>query len=301
MSLWKKALCDYREGLHDYPEKTRTRRLSQLGHFATWCSGRGWEPSDLSLNELESYQAHLVESGGISGRPLDPSTIKDYLVTLTGFFGWLVRQRRLLTNPAKDLVLPKNRHRIPRTLTVAQIERVMRQPDLETPAGLRDRAILETLYATGIRASELAKLTVQDLDPSRGLVWIRQGKGRKDRLVPMTERAERWVEHYLVDVRAAWITGPDEGRLFIRPPSRPLKNTYLAKRVKTYLRKAGIDIDGACHLFRHSVATLMMENGADLSVIAEMLGHSSLESTQIYTHVSLKQLRAIQKQTEPKE
>ena len=267
-----------------------------------WCIDQGIDhPKDIVFRNLQAYIAHLSQSQSRRKRSMHPNTIKDHLASIKGFSRWLNQAQHILSNPAKDLVLPKSPHRIPRILSTAEIERIMAQPDLDTMFGLRNRTIMETFYATAIRSSELARLTITDIDLHRELIWIRMGKGRKDRLVPITERGSMWIERYLKNVRHYWIAGPDSGTLFLTPHGKPLHNVFLSKMVKKAMIKAGIKREGACHLFRHSVATMMMERGADLRVIQEMLGHSTMQATQIYTHVSIAKLREVHKKSHPAE
>ena len=186
MSHWVMLSEGYLDWMiaHHYADTTIPRRRRHLGQFAAWCESQGLtHPANVNLGDLEAYQASLAEVRS-KGRALHINTIKDYLVTLQGFFKWLSRNGVLLMNPAKDLCVSKAPNRLPRVLTETQIEATLDQADTATPEGLRDRAIMETFYATGMRVSELANLQTTDLDMGRELVWIRLGKGKKDRLVP---------------------------------------------------------------------------------------------------------------------
>ena len=202
---------------------------------------------------------------------------------------------------AKDLELPKPERRLPlQVLTADEVESTMNQTDVQRPMGLRDRAILETFYSTGIRASELANLQLYDLDADRKVLIIRQGKGKKDRVVPIGERAIRWLQKYMADVRPALVeqTQPHP-TLFVTAQGTPISRSLLACLVKRYMRKAGIRKPGSCHLLRHTAATLMMENGADLRSLQLFLGHACLKTTQLYTHVSIQRLQEVHRKTHP--
>ena len=172
-------------------------------------------------------------------------------------------------------------------------------PDVGNATGLRDRAILETLYSTGMRRMELIGLQVGSVDVERGTVMIRQGKGKKDRMIPIGERALVWIAAYRDRGRPELVTGRDEGTLFLTNLGLPLSPGWLSIRVRDCVDKARVGKEGSCHLFRHTMATLMLENGADTRYIQAMLGHASLETTQIYTKVSIRALKAIHTATHP--
>ena len=165
--------------------------------------------------------------------------------------------------------------------------------------GLRDRAILETFYSTGMRRKELLNLLLTDLDAQRGTVFIRQGKGRKDRLIPIGERACAWIEKYLWEVRPGLATPPDQGRLFLTVLGESFTPAGMTQLAHQYIERAGLGKSGACHVFRHTCATLMLEGGADIRYIQQLLGHASLETTQIYTQVSIRTLKAVHTATHP--
>lgn len=183
------------------------------------------------------------------------------------------------------------------------MERVLGQPDLTSPLGLRDRAILEVLYSTGIRRMELVGLDVRDLDAERGALLIREGKGRKDRLVPIGERAIRWTHVYLDRVRRLLfcraLDPPSRDALFLSRRGHRIRATKLTARLHQYLVRAGIEKPGSVHIFRHTMATLMHDAGADIRDLQEILGHAQLSTTEIYTHVSIERLKAVHTRTHP--
>ena len=198
------------------------------------------------------------------------------------------------------LDMPRMDRRLPRhILTVKEAEAVLAVPDLETSTGLRDRAMLEVLYSTGMRRMELMNLQVFDVDTERGTVMIRQGKGKKDRMVPIGDRAVAWIEKYRDDVRPELATGADEGTLFLTLLGEAFAPNRLTQLVREYVQAAGTGKSGSCHLFRHTMATLMLENGADIRYIQAILGHAELSTTQVYTQVSIRQLKAIHTATHP--
>lgn len=240
-----------------------------------------------------------IEALGAS-KPLSFSSQVARLVPVRGFFKWMTRQNVLLWNPASEIELPRQEKRLPKhVLTADEAERVMQEPDVSDPIGLRDRAILETLYSTGIRRMEVMHLTVFDLDAERGTVMVRQGKGKKDRMVPIGERAVMWIEKYLDEGRPKLVMPPDAGVLFLTQEGEEISSHRLTQLVREYVNGAEIGKTGACHLFRHTCATLMLEGGADIRYIQEMLGHVELSTTQIYTQVSIRRLKAVHALTHP--
>jgi integrase/recombinase XerD len=235
-----------------------------------------------------------------NGQPLTFRTQYSRLVPVRTWFRWLVRNHHILHNPASDLDMPKIEKRLPRAvLSEEEAERVMLQPDVNDPLGLRDRAIMETLYSTGIRRTELVNLKLYNLDRERGTLSIWQGKGKKDRIIPIGERAVAWVEKYLRESRPRLAIEPDDGTVFVSSEGGAFHPDRLSMLVREHVEKANIGKKGACHMFRHTMATLMLEGGADIRFIQEMLGHSDLQSTQVYTQVSIRQLKQIHSVTHP--
>jgi integrase/recombinase XerD len=284
-----------------YSVNTLKSRIHSLSEFVTWCAERSLdEPKDVTRPILERYRRHLFHLRKPDGAPLSFSTQHSHLTSLKGFFKWATREGHLLSNPASELDMPKLHRRLPRhILTVAEVERLLAQTVLHEEIGIRDRAIIETLYSTGMRRMELANLSVYDVDLANGTVLIREGKGKKDRLIPIGERACTWIEHYREEVRPQYVTEPDDGTLFLTEYGEPLHTNRLTDLVRKYLDAAGVTKPGSCHLFRHTMATLMLENGADIRFIQSMLGHAQLSTTEIYTHVSIRKLKEIHSATHP--
>jgi integrase/recombinase XerD len=272
-----------------------------LGFFLAWCHDRGiTEPTEVTRPILEHYQRYLYHYRQKNGRPLSFRSQHTRLVPIRVWFRWLARQHHILHNPASELELPRLEHRLPQSvLTVAEMEQVLAQPDIRDPLGLRDRALMETLYSTGMRRLELANLKLYDLDTERGTVTIRQGKGKKDRVIPIGERAAAWVEKYIRELRPKLVVEPDDHTVFLSNAGEPFCLDHLSDLVRTYVDAANIGKRGACHMFRHVMATLMLENGADIRYIQQMLGHADLKTTQIYTQVSIRQLKRIHAATHP--
>jgi len=284
-----------------YSHDTLRRRRAALKRFIIWCDERELQtPQEITKPILERYQRYLYYYRKSDGQPLTFGSQYVMLTPIKTFFKWLTKENHILYNPASELELPQKPKRLPKTiLPVEDIEAILAQPDIETAAGLRDRAIMELLYSTGIRRMELVKLTVYDLDTRRSTLMIREGKGRKDRLLPIGQRALAWAEKYQQDARPTLVTGKDDGTLFITDQGTPFRRGALGGRIKRYIRSAGIEVEGSCHLFRHAMATHMLENGADIRFIQAMLGHEDLSTTEIYTHVSIEKLRQIHALTHP--
>jgi integrase/recombinase XerD len=289
------------ERVSNYSARTIESQELVLRTFLAWCAERGLtRPHEITRPVLERYQRHLFHRRKTDGRPLSFRSQKMRLLAVRAFFKWLARQNHILYNPAAELVLPRLERRLPKyVLSAAEAEAVLRQADLADPLGLRDRAILETLYSTGLRRRELCSLDLYDLDAERGTVLVRQGKGRKDRMIPIGERALAWIDRYLAEVRPSLVVEPDPFALFLTVDGERLSPDHLSDRVSHYIAAAKLGKQGACHLFRHTLATLMLEGGADIRYIQQMLGHASLETTQIYTQVSIQQLKQIHAATHP--
>jgi len=222
------------------------------------------------------------------------------LAAIRSYFRWLTKNNYILSNPAADLELPRAEKRLPRTvLTAREAEIILGLPNTRTLAGLRDRAILEMLYSTGMRRMELVNLKIFDVDVERGILLIRQGKGMKDRMIPIGDRALAWMKKYLEDVRPKLAMNPDDGTLFLTKEGSPFARGGLTNLIRLYMDKADLGKTGSCHVFRHTMATLMLEGGADIRYIQQMLGHANISTTEIYTRVSIRKLKEIYMATHP--
>ncbi|MBS1860987.1 MAG: site-specific tyrosine recombinase XerC [Actinobacteria bacterium] len=287
--------------IRNYTDSTVASKRFLVGKLAAWLFERGIaRPAEVTESALDAYRRAIYYARRPDGLPLSPSTQAQRLMAARSFFAWLARTNRILHDPAGDLELPREEERLPSgVLSAEEVEVVLAVPDLRTPLGLRDRAIMELLYATGVRRAELARLAVVDLDVGRRALIIRQGKGRKDRMIPTGERAVAWCERYLQDSRPKLAVEPDEGLLFLGERGKGLSENRLSQMVGGHLRRSGVGKSGACHVFRHTMATLMLDGGADIRYIQQMLGHSSIKSTQIYTRVSLRVLESVHAASHP--
>ncbi len=280
---------------------TWSAQMRDLARFNEWCVERTLgSPREITKPILERFQRHLFYYRKRDGHPLTLQRQVVFLHHLRAFFRWLVRHNHLLHNPASDLELPRApKTQLPDVLTVEEVETILAQFDVSDALGLRDRAIAEVLYSTGLRRMEVCGLTLFDVAWSQQTVHVRCGKGGRERIVPIGERALAWLRKYLDEARPVFVIDPSEMHLFLTQHGQPLPLERLTHMMREAKERAGIPKRGACHLFRHTAATLMLENGADVRYIQEMLGHANLATTQIYTHVSITKLRQIHAATHP--
>jgi integrase/recombinase XerD len=268
---------------------------SDLMRFVRWRKAAAPGPlASLNVSVLSRYVESLTQAG------LAPSSVCRHLASLSTFYRFLVFEGRLADNLAKLLVAPAVWDRLPTVLSPAAVDRLLSLPDRARRLGRRDRAVLETFYATGCRASEVAGLRPVDLDLTVGLVRC-VGKGNKERRVPLGSRAIAALVEYLRSDRPLLVARrPETPTVFVSKSGRPLSRTALWMIVKGYACKAGLPGDVSPHTLRHSFATHLLAGGADLRVVQEMLGHASIATTQVYTRVELSRLRSVHAQFHPR-
>lgn len=298
-----RAIAEWLEWLevHGYAPQTVLDRSWNLANFVAWAALRGiTRPAEVTLPVLEAYQRHVAGRRKPDGMPLSRSTQEKAIVPLRLFFAWCTKSHRILYNPASELVLPRKTHPLPTaTLSAEEAEVVLALPDTGSPLGLRDRAMLECLYATAMRRGELVGLDLADVDLARRYLTLRQTKNRFDRVVPTGERAAAWLSAYLDRSRPQLVIGEDPGAVFLAANGERLGVKWLSGQVHHYLAASGVGKPGSCHLFRHSAATLMLEGGADVRYVQELLGHRNLSSTHLYTRVAPERLAAVHLATHP--
>jgi integrase/recombinase XerD len=287
--------------IRNYSEQTIGNREFLLRQFIQWCQERGvTDPLEVTRPVLERYQRYLFLYRKKNGEPMSFRSQHSRLVPLRMWFRWLTRQNHLLHNPASELELPRLGQPLPRNiLSASEVEQILQLCDVADSIGLRDRAIIEVLYSTGIRRGEIVALKLYDLSLDRGVLLVRQGKGKKDRYVPIGERAIAWLEKYIREARPQLAIEPDDMTVFLTVQGEPFCLDHMTSNVKARIDAAKLGKTGACHLFRHTMATLMHENGADIRFIQEILGHVKLETTQIYTHVAIRTLQQVHAATHP--
>ena len=267
------------------------RDLAQLADYA----GRaGKDVEALSRQDLEAFTRRLMTSG------LSPRSVARAVACVRGFYKFLVLDRRLAADPAEDLHAPRAWPALPKFLSIEEVDRLIAQPDVSIPRGLRDRALIELLYATGMRVTELLSLRAADLNLAAGYLTC-TGKGDKQRIVPMGHDAADWVGRYIKEARPALVGKRASPWLFVnaRGGGR-LTRVGFWKVLKGYGLKAGLRAGLSPHVLRHSFATHLLERGADLRAIQLMLGHADLSTTQIYTHVLEARLRTIYDKFHPR-
>ena len=286
---------------HHFATDTVYVRRTTLSMFLRWCAEREvHQAAEVTREMVERYQRHLYYYRKRNGCPLSLTSQSHWLIALRSWFTWLTRERLIPMNPTTEMQLPREEKRLPRhSLTESEAEAILDQIDVETIFGLRDRAMLETFYSTGIRRRELGRLELADIDRERKTLMIRSGKGRKDRVVPIHTRALGWIDQYLARSRPELLLNQRSRVLFVTKTGRPMHPNQLSMLVRRYVERAGIAKPGGCHLFRHSAATLMLEGDADIRYIQAMLGHASLNTTEIYTHVSIQKLCEVHARTHP--
>ncbi len=268
------------------------RDLVLLREFA---AGHRTPVERLTRQRLEELVRELMSQGR------SPRSVARAIACYRGFYRFLVIDGKLKTNPADELRAPRAWKSLPRHLSVDEVDRLLAQPDVTTSRGLRDRALIEVLYATGLRVSELISLRPADVNLEASYLTC-TGKGEKQRIVPMGDEAAVWVRRYLSDGRAALLGKRSSSRLFVnaRRGGPGLTRVGFWKILRAYGRGAGVTAGLSPHMLRHSFATHLLERGADLRAIQMMLGHADLSTTQIYTHVLQQRMRAVYDRFHPR-
>lgn len=295
--------CRVEKGLSENTVAAYTRDLQMLSEFS---GKRGWDTGPREYLELMQCLNDLYQ------RKLSPTSVMRITSTYRNFYRYLVQNGRVAVDPTAQLESPRRTRRLPKVLTRHQMELLLAQPDVATPAGIRDRAMLEMLYASGMRVSEMTGLTLNQLQLSLGFV-VCYGKGSKERIAPLNQMGKQWIERYLNEVRPSQAQRrnlrnfgdsektSDQQKLFLNERGKPLTRQGFWKILKAYGRQAGIPSHLLTpHVFRHSFATHLLEGGADLRSVQMLLGHSDISTTEIYTHVSQEQLRNVYRKHHPR-
>ena len=276
--------------LADNTVENYARDLAKLGAFA---AANGGDFRSLTRQDLERFVRNLVSE------ELAPRSAARLVASVRGFYRYLVREGRLEASPADELRAARPWPTLPTCLSPDEVDRLLALPDPSKPAGLRDKALIELLYATGLRVSELVGLRAVDIHLSAGYLTC-TGKGDKQRIVPIGDEAARWVRRYQQEGRPRLIRQRSTSRLFVNTHGGPLSRVGFWKILKAYARQADLRPNVSPHVLRHSFATHLLERGADLRAIQMMLGHVDLSTTQIYTHVLESRLRTIYDQFHPR-
>jgi site-specific recombinase XerD len=292
---WEKVLQDYDRDLRarNAAEKTRHAYGIDLGQFTEWAKAQGLGPGDVRHRDVRRYGA------GLSGAGAAPATVARKLAAVRGLFDFLVRTERLGQNPADLVSSPKREENLPKVLSAEQVRALLERIPCRTPLELRDRAMLELAYSCGLRCEEIVNLDLGSLDFESEQVRV-LGKGGKERLLPIGEPAQRALRRYTERARHALAGDPAERALFLSKNGRRLSNSDVTRRLNLWVREAALAGGVSPHSLRHSFATHLLEGGADLRTIQELLGHASISTTQIYTRVDAARLRDAYAATHPR-
>jgi integrase/recombinase XerD len=289
------------EALVRYAPRTVPNYRRQVRRLLAWLEERGLGLAQVRTDDLLAYQTALYARRRQDGRPFTSGAHKNAVIALKSFFHFLYRRSYLLQDPAAAVEYPRMERRLPRViLTRDEARRILDAANGRTPTWLRDRAILETFYATGIRVSELANLTPDDVDTEERLLRVLLGKGRKDRNVPLTRAAAQAIDIYLVKARPQLVGRKHARFLFLANRGGRMDASTLNKIVQAWAKKARVKKHVTCHTFRHSVATHLLKGRADIRHIQALLGHASLATTQRYTQVEISDLQDVIRRAHPR-
>ena len=283
---WEAALADYDRDLRARSAAERTRRAYgvDLGGFVEWLGPQGLEPGDVRYRDVRRYAAGLSSAGAA------PATVARKLAAIRGLYGFLVRTERAGQNPAELVSSPKRGEKLPQVLSSAQMRTLLESIPARSPLQLRDRAMLELAYSCGLRCEEIVNLERDSIDFESEQLRV-LGKGSKERILPVGEPAQQALRRYLDRGRHALATDPRESALFLSKSGRRLSNSDVTRRLGLWTREAAMAAGVSPHSLRHSFATHLLEGGADLRTIQELLGHASISTTQVYTRVDAARLR----------
>jgi integrase/recombinase XerC/integrase/recombinase XerD len=283
---WEAALADYDRDLRARGAAERTRRAYgvDLGGFSAWAAPQGLGPGDVRHRDVRRYAAGLSAAGAA------PATVARKLAAIRGLFGFLVRTERAGQNPAELVSSPKRSEKLPKVLTTEQMRTLLELIPARTPLELRDRAMLELAYSCGLRCEEIVNLDQGSMDFDSEQLRV-MGKGSKERILPVGEPAQRALRRYLDQGRRALATDPRQQAIFLSKSGRRLSNSDVTRRLGLWTREAAMAAGVSPHSLRHSFATHLLEGGADLRTIQELLGHASISTTQVYTRVDAARLR----------
>jgi len=284
----------YLSSLKNYSLNTLKAYLTDLSDFLRFLQKRGNSYTELNLNHIQGYLGDLKKRG------FNPYSIARRLSSLRSFLSFLQEEKGLKIDYLELLEGPKLSRRLPKVLSLEEIERLLKAPNLQEPLGFRDRTMLEVLYATGMRVSELVSVKLSDLNLNLGFVKIK-GKGEKERLVPLGEVAFEFLMEYLERIRPLFANQKSKDFVFLNRRGGPLTRQRFWQIIKHYAKLSGIELSKISpHIIRHSFATHLLEGGADLRALQLLLGHSSLLTTQIYTHLDFKKLKETYQKLHPR-
>lgn len=271
---------------------TQTSYQQDLITFSAWLAARKRRTFPEEFGTIQSF---LKEQNATKA----PASVSRMISALRKFYRFLLREGAISADPMTKINTPKRAQHLPATLSSQEVDALMAKPDTDKPLGLRDRAIFELMYATGLRVSEVVDLRLDQLHLAMNLLQV-TGKGDKERLVPISPQATQWVDRYLQEARPKLLKRVQPRNVFVNFHGGPMTRQGIWKNLKAYIASIGIEKDVTPHTLRHSFATRLLENGADLRVVQELLGHSDISTTQIYTHLSNQHLVAVYHKTHPR-
>lgn len=273
---------------------TRQSYARDLKRYSVFLEKKGTSPAAAEPQDVTGFLKELMEAG-LSVRSYTRS-----LIALRGFYRYLLKKGRISTSPCASVDIPRMHKRLPEFLTFDEVEKLLSAPSMDDRLGLRDKAMLETLYATGLRVSELVSLELNNINLQGGYITA-FGKGSKERLVPIGESAMVWLKRYMEESRPSFLNGRDNKYLFLTVRGSRMTRQNFWVIIKTCALKAGVDKRKIKpHIIRHSFATHLLEGGADLRMVQAMLGHADISSTQIYTHITNERLKKLHKKSHPR-
>ncbi len=272
-------------------ENTLTAYRSDLLSFASWLNTKGMEMREAQDADVRAYLGSIQKSS--------VRTLARKLSSLRRFYSYQVREGFMKNDPSARVEAPRLGRPLPKSLTESEVEALLNAPDIDTDLGLRDRAMLEVLYATGLRVTELVSLTLTQLNQRQGLVKV-MGKGNKERLVPLGVESLDWLQKYFRDSRPNLVKSNTIDSVFPNRLGKVMTRQAFWHLIKRYAKKAGINKSLSPHVLRHAFATHLLNHGADLRVVQMLLGHSDISTTQIYTHVARERLKSLHQQHHPR-
>ena len=285
---------DYLRDVRRMSPNTLSSYARDLRALADFAEDQGRAIPALERRDLEAFTRQLMTSG------LAPRSVARAIACVRGFYNFQLSENKIDSDPAEDLRAPRAWPALPKYLDIEQVDRLLTQPDVSTPRGVRDKALIEVLYATGLRVTELLSLKAGDISLEAGYLTC-IGKGDKQRIVPLGDSAADWIRRYIADARPALLKGRKSKWLFVNAKAGgQLSRVGFWKLLKEYGIKAGVPGDLSPHVLRHSFATHLLDRGADLRAIQMMLGHADLSTTQIYTHVLEARLRTVYDKFHPR-
>lgn len=283
---------EYEKGLSANTMEAYQRDLLKFAQFLHKNLSKA-HPGEIEKHDIIAYLTWRLDSGAAY------ASVARSLSSIKAYFKFLLLEEYLPINVTSDLETPKIKRHLPEVLSVQEVDRLMEVPSKVRPLGIRDRAMLELMYGTGLRVSELIGLQIEDINTTAGFLRC-LGKGRKERIIPVNQTSIEWVQRYLAKARPFLVKNPQERSLFVNVRGSALSRQGFFKILSTHVEQAELNKDVTPHTLRHSFATHLLENGADLRAVQEMLGHADISTTQIYTHLTRSRLREVYRQCHPR-